>query len=92
MAPATYPNGRITNSHCGEQSRTAVDRYSYTDKTTSRDDSSMFVSFVIFMIRFVFFFSIETFLFSFYPFFFFFLIQEPKEEYLIRLTDSRNNL
>lgn len=31
-----YPNGRITNSRCGEQSRTAVDRYSYTDKTTSK--------------------------------------------------------
>lgn len=57
MAPGTYPNGRITNSRCGKQSRTAVDRYSYTDKTTSRDDSSMFVSFYD-SIRF---FPIETF-------------------------------
>lgn len=47
MAPATYSNGRIANSDCGEQSRTAVDRYSYTDKTTSRDDSGTFVIFTI---------------------------------------------
>lgn len=89
MAPGTYPNGRITNSRCGKQSRTAVDRYSYTDKTTSRDDSSMFVSFYD-SIRF---FSIETF-----PFFVLRIvynhrynfvintllrIQEPEEKYLI---------
>lgn len=95
MAPGTYPNGRITNSRCGKQSRTAVDRYSYTDKTTSRDDSSMFVSFYD-SIRF---FPIKTF-----PFFFvlrivynhrynfvintLLRIQEPEEKYLIDWPNS----